>query len=82
MDIFDLKKGDFGQIKGIFAMGNTLKRLNSLGIEVNKKIEILSYSLFKSAVLIGCGSVKVGMRKRLAKQIEVVKIEGKNIDFK
>lgn len=73
MDIFSLKIGDFCIIVGLNMQGGILKRLNSLGFEVGKKIQVLSFSLFKSAVLLGCGSIKLGIRKDVATLIEVQK---------
>lgn len=69
--VFNLKKGESGKILAVNITGNAAVRLNSLGITAGKKITVLSYSLFKSAVLIGCGAVRLGIRKSLAKQIEV-----------
>lgn len=73
MDIFSLKIGESGKIKSINVTGSTLKRLNSLGFEVGKTVKIISYSLFKSAVLAECGSIKLGMRKKLAQLLEIEK---------
>ena len=71
--VFNLRQGESGKILSVNISGNAAVRLNSLGITVGKKITVLSYSLFKSAVLIGCGAVRLGIRKSLAKQIEVEK---------
>ena len=73
MSVFDLKKGESGIIKSCNLSGSSLARLNSLGIAVGKKITVLSFSLFKSSVLIGCGAVRLGLRSMIAKAIEVEK---------
>ena len=73
MSVFDLKRGESGVIKSCSATGSTLSRLSSLGIAVGKKITVLSFSLFRGSVLIGCGTVRLGIRASLAKGIEVEK---------
>ena len=73
MSVFDLKKGECGIITGCNLSGSSSARLNSLGITVGKKITVLSLSLFKGSVLIGCGAVRLGIRASLAKLIEVDK---------
>lgn len=73
MSVFDLSVGDSGYIKVVNLSGSTAARLTSLGVVVGKKITVLSVSLFKSSVLIGCGAVRLGLRKSLAKNIEVGK---------
>ncbi|MDE6613622.1 MAG: ferrous iron transport protein A, partial [Clostridia bacterium] len=65
-----LELGSSGKITGIDVTGNAAARLASLGITVGKKITLLSFSLFKSSVLIGCGAVRLGLRKSLAMKIE------------
>ena len=71
MSVFDLSVGDSGIIKCCNLSGSAATRLNSLGISVGKKITVLSYSLFRGSVLIGCGAVRLGIRASLAKKIEV-----------
>ena len=73
MSVFDLKRGDSGIIKSCNLTGSVFSRLSSLGIAVGKKVTVLSFSLFKSSVLIGCGAVRLGIRAALAKNIEVEK---------
>lgn len=73
MSVFDLSAGDSGYIKSSNLTGSAAARLSALGIVAGKKITVLSFSLFKSSVLIGCGAVRLGIRKSLAKQIEVEK---------
>ena len=73
MSVFDLKKGESGIIKNCNFSGGAAARLNSLGITVGKQITVLSFSLFKSSVLIGCGAVRLGLMAALAKCIEVEK---------
>ena len=73
MSVFDLSEGDCGIIKSCNLSGSTLARLTSLGITVGKKVTVLSFSLFKGSVLIGCGAVRLGLRATVAKNIEVEK---------
>ena len=73
MSVFDLKRGESGIIKGCTLSGNAASRLNSLGITVGKRVTVLSFSLFRGSVLIGCGAVRVGLRATIAKDIEVEK---------
>ncbi len=75
MSVFDLSVGDSAYIKNCNLTGSASSRLNSLGIVAGKKITVLSVSLFKSSVLIGCGAVRLGLRKAIAKLIEVEKCE-------
>ena len=74
--IYSLKQGECAKITKIDVTGNAAVRLSSLGITVGKKITVLSFSLFKSSVLIGCGAVRLGLRKSLAAKIEVEKCVG------
>ncbi|MDE7439228.1 MAG: ferrous iron transport protein A [Clostridia bacterium] len=73
MSVFDLSVGECAYIKNCNLTGSASARLNSLGIVAGKKITVLAFSLFKSSVLIGCGVVRLGLRKSLAKCIEVEK---------
>ena len=73
MNIYELKIGESGKITKINLTGGGATRLNSLGITVGKRVTALSYSLFKSSILIGCGAVRLGLRKSLAALIEVEK---------
>lgn len=69
--VFDLKCGERAKIKRVSVEGSARTRLDSLGFTAGKQVTVLSFSLFKSGVLIGCGAVRLGLRKSLAKQIEV-----------
>ena len=73
MKVYDLKTGETGKITAIFVTGVAAARLNSLGITAGKKVTALSFSLFKSSILIGCGAVRLGIRKSVAALIEVEK---------
>ncbi|MDE7305920.1 MAG: ferrous iron transport protein A [Clostridia bacterium] len=73
MSVFDLKCGECAKIKRITDEASAKTRLDSLGVTVGKRVTVLSFSLFKSGVLIGCGAVRLGLRKYLARQIEVEK---------
>ncbi len=71
MSVFDLKAGQSARIVKINMEGGAAARLSSLGITVGKRVTALAFSLFKSSILIGCGAVRLGIRKRLASLIEV-----------
>ena len=71
MSGFDLKAGECARITDIALEGGARSRLDALGIKVGEKVEVIAFSLFKSSVLISCAAVRVGVRKALAKKIEV-----------
>ena len=71
MSVFDLKQGETGVITKIELSGGARERLYSLGIREGEKIEVISFSLLKSSVLISCAAVRVGIRKSIARKIEV-----------
>lgn len=71
MNVFDLKMGEIAKIKRIDLTGSALERLTALGLKVGEQVEVLSYSLFKSSVLISCNAVRLGIRKPLAIKIMV-----------
>ena len=69
MSDYDLKVGQSGKIVKINVEGSAAVRLESLGITTGKRVTALAFSLFKSSVMIGCGSVRRGRRKNFAKII-------------
>ncbi len=73
MSVYDLKAGERAKIVRIEVSGSGAARLQSLGITVGKKVTVLAFSLFKTGVLIGCGAVRVGVRREIAKLIGVEK---------
>lgn len=75
MSVYDLKAGESAQITKINIAGGAAARLNSLGITAGKRVTAFAFSLFKSSVLIGCGAVRLGLRKAFATQIEVEKCD-------
>lgn len=75
MTVYDLKAGETAEIIKINATGGAAERLNSLGVVCGKRVTALAFSLFKSSVLIGCGSVRLGLRKSLAVLLEVERCE-------
>lgn len=75
MTVFDLKKGDKAKVTAIKLDGGAAARLSALGLKNGTCIQILSFSLFKSAVLISFGAVRVGIRKSLAQKLEIALIE-------
>ncbi|MCH5147831.1 MAG: ferrous iron transport protein A [Clostridiales bacterium] len=76
MTVFDLKRGERAEIERINIEGGARARLFSLGIKEGEEIEVLSYSLFRSSVLLMAGAVRVGIRKSLATKIFVKTEEG------
>ncbi len=75
MNIYDLKQGETAHITAVNVAGSALTRLNSLGIGAGRQVTVISFSLFKSSVLIVCGGVRLGLRKAMAKNIEVTPCE-------
>ena len=75
MTVFDLKRGERAKIEKINIEGGARSRLFSLGVKEGEEIEVLSFSLFRSSVLLMAGAVRVGIRKSLASKI-FVKTEG------
>lgn len=73
MSVYELKTGEKGKIISVMAEGAAGTRLSSLGIVKGKEITALSFSLFKSSILIECGAVRLGLRKAVALLIEVEK---------
>ena len=71
MNVFDLKMGEVAKIKRIDLTGSVLERLTALGLKAGEQVEVLSYSLFKSSVLVSCNAVRLGIRKPIALKIEV-----------
>ena len=71
MSVFDLKAGECARITDIALEGGARSRLDALGRKVGEKVEVIAFSLFKSSVLISCAAVRIGVRKALAKKIEV-----------
>ena len=73
MTVFDLKKGDEATVAAIKLEGGAAARLSALGLKIGTRVQILSFSLFKSAVLVAFGAVRIGIRKSLARKLEVAK---------
>ncbi len=73
MSVYELKTGEKGKILSVMAEGAAGTRLSSLGIVKGKEVTVLSFSLFKSSILIECGAVRLGLRKAVALLIEVEK---------
>lgn len=71
MRVFDLNMGDTATITKIDLSGSARERLYALGIKEGETLEVISFSLLKSSVLISCNAVRVGLRKSLATKIEV-----------
>ena len=73
MTVFDLKRGESARITAIKLDGGAAARLSALGLKTGTHVQVLSFSLFKSAVLLSFGAVRVGIRKALAQKLEVQK---------
>lgn len=73
MTVFDLNKGEECRVTGIKLTGGAAARLSALGLKVGTRVQVLSFSLFKSAVLVSFGAVRLGIRKKLADAIQVEK---------
>lgn len=71
MRVFDLQMGDIATITKIDVSGGARERLYALGVKEGERIEVISFSLLKSSVLISCNAVRVGLRKSMAQRIEV-----------
>lgn len=71
MNVFNLKQGEVARITRINLSGGAFERLAALGFKVGEKVEVLSFSLFKSSVLLSCNAVRLGVRKSIAQKIEV-----------
>lgn len=73
MTVFDLKKGEKARVTNINLQGGAAARLTALGLKIDTWVQILGFSLFKSAVLISFGAVRIGIRKSIANSIQVAK---------
>ena len=73
MTVFDLKKGEEAEVTAIKLEGSAAARLSAIGLKVGDRVQVLSYSLFNSSVLLAFGAVRVGVRKPLAQKIEVTR---------
>ena len=73
MTVFDLKKGEIAKIGKINIEGGARARLSALGIKEGEEVEVLSFSLFRSSVLLAVGAVRIGIRRSLASKIFVKK---------
>lgn len=71
MRVFDLQMGDIATITKIDVAGSARERLYALGVKEGEKIEVISFSLLKSSVLISCNAVRIGLRRSMAQRIEV-----------
>lgn len=71
MTVFDLRKGENARVTKINISGSAAARLAALGLKTGTCVQILSFSLFKSAVLLSFGAVRLGMRRPLAEKVEV-----------
>lgn len=71
MTVLNLKKGEEAEVVKVNAAGAEGARLSALGLKTGAHVQVLSYSLFKSSVLLGLGAVRLSMRASLAERIEV-----------
>lgn len=71
MNIYDLKKGESGEITAMSVDGAAGERLAALGVIKGAEVTCLSFSLFKGSVLIAVGGNRIALRKSIACRIEV-----------
>ena len=71
MNVWQLGLGKSAKITRVSAGGGAAARLYSLGFVCGSTVTVLGYSLLKSSVLLGCGAVRLAVRKSLALKIEV-----------
>ena len=71
MNIFDLKKGESGEITAVSIGGAAGERLAALGVVKGAEVTCLSFSMFKGSILIAVGGNRIGLRKAIASSIEV-----------
>lgn len=71
MTVLNLKRGEQAEVVKINAAGAEGARLSALGLKTGTRVRVLSYSLFKSSVLLGFGAVRLSVRSSLAERIEV-----------
>lgn len=69
--LYGLKRGERATIVRVSAEGGALARLEALGVRAGANVEAVAFSLFKSSILISCGSVRLAMRRALAVKISV-----------
>jgi Fe2+ transport system protein FeoA len=71
MSVFDLVVGNSARITKISVKGAAYKRLVSLGFKAGANVQALSFSLFKSSILVGVGCTRVALRRAVAEKISV-----------
>ena len=71
MSVYDLKKGESGEITVVSVSGAAGERLASLGVVKGASVTCLDFSMFKGSVLISVGANRIGLRKAVANRIEV-----------
>ena len=69
MSVYDLKKGESGEIVSVDVDGAAGERLASLGVVKGVIIVCLDFSLFRGSVLISVGANRIGLRKAIASKI-------------
>ncbi len=69
--LYGLNRGERAAIMRVGAEGGALARLDALGVRAGAEVEAVAFSLFKSSILISCGSVRLAMRRALAEKISV-----------
>ena len=73
MVVYDLKKGESGEIICVDVQGAAGERLASLGVVKGATITCLDFSMFRGSVLIAVGANRIGLRKAIASKIGVRK---------
>lgn len=72
MTAFSIPRGQIARVTKVDLVGKQATRLAQLGIRQGATVQMLGYSLFRSAVLLGVGAVRVAVDKTLATAVEVV----------
>ena len=73
MSVYDLKKGESGEIISVDVQGAAGERLASLGVVKGAAVVCLDFSMFKCSGLISVGANRIGLRKAIASKIGVRK---------
>jgi Fe2+ transport system protein FeoA len=75
MNLFDLSVGKSCKIVSVNVDSKAKERLYALNIKVGERATSLSFSTFKSTILVQCGPSRIAIRGEVARHIEVVPID-------
>ncbi len=74
MELSNLKSGEQGRVSGIFADNKLKNRLKMCNLQVGKKVKCIRHAPF-GGIMIECDGICLGLRKELAKNITLQKVE-------